>query len=78
MTEVKERAVTMIQTLSDDSVFFLMRIMENLSPHADDFTLAKRRKVSADLQQFKGRLKTDFNYKKELADWRDERYGSID
>ena len=78
MTEVKERAVTMIQTLSDDSVFFLMRIMENLSPHDDDFALAKRRKASSDLQQFKGRLKTDFNYKKELADWRDERYGSID
>ena len=78
MTTVKERAVTMIQTLSDDNVFFLMRIMENLSPHADELALTRRRKASADLQQFKGRLKADFDYKKELADWRDERYGSVD
>lgn len=78
MTAVKERAVTMIQTLSDDNVFFLMRIMENLAPKVNELALAKKRQARSDLQQFKGRLKPDFDYKKELADWRDERYGSAD
>ena len=78
MTAVKERAVTMIQTLSGENVFFLMRIMENLSPRTDELVLTRRRKASTDLQRFKDRLKPDFDYKKELADWRDERYGSAD
>lgn len=78
MTLVKEKAVAMLESLSDENVFFVMKIMENLSDktNIEEQNLVRRRKASADLQQFRGRLKSDFDYKKELSTWRDEHYGN--
>ncbi len=77
MTFVKEKAVAMIESLSDENVEFVIKIMQNLSDKTDEEAknLSRRRKASLDLQQFRGKLNADFDYKKELSQWRDERYG---
>ncbi|MDR0552249.1 MAG: hypothetical protein LBG72_09615 [Spirochaetaceae bacterium] len=38
----------------------------------------KKRKAFASLMKYHKTLRADFDYKKELAEWRDERYGSAD
>jgi len=40
--------------------------------------LARREKAFEHFSQYKGTLPADFDYKKELAEYRDERYGRID
>jgi hypothetical protein len=40
--------------------------------------LEKKRKAFASLMKYHKTLRADFDYKKELAEWRDERYGSAD
>lgn len=77
MTLVKEKAVTMIESLSDENVAFVIKIMQNLSDkiNTDPENLSRRKRASHDLQQFRGRLNADIDYKKELSQWRDERYG---
>lgn len=78
MTAVKERMMACVQELTDEDSLFVLRIMENLSHKSDGDLLNRRRQARAELQQFRGRLKADFDYKKELSDWREERYGRAD
>ena len=39
---------------------------------------ARRQKAFGRFMQYRGTLPADFDYKKELAEYRDERYGHID
>ncbi len=76
MTLVKEKAVTMLESLSDENVAFVIKIMQNLGKSESEAeNLSRRKKASLDLQHFRGRLNADFDYEKELSQWRDERYG---
>jgi predicted DNA-binding antitoxin AbrB/MazE fold protein len=44
----------------------------------DEEKQAKREKAFEHFSQYRGTLPPDFDYKKELAEYRDERYGHID
>jgi predicted DNA-binding antitoxin AbrB/MazE fold protein len=44
----------------------------------DEEKQAKREKAFEHFSQYRGTLPDDFDYKKELAEYRDERYGRID
>jgi len=44
----------------------------------DEEKQAKREKAFEYFSQYRGTLPADFDYKKELAEYRDERYGRID
>ena len=50
---------------------------EELSEKADE-KQARRQKAFQRFMQYRGTLPADFDYKKELAEYRDERYGHID
>jgi hypothetical protein len=43
----------------------------------DEEKRAKREKAFEHFSQYRGTLPADFDYKKELAEYRDERYGRI-
>jgi hypothetical protein len=51
--------------------------MEDLVETAEEKD-AKRQRAFQRFMQYRGTLPADFDYKKELAEYRDERYGHID
>jgi hypothetical protein len=80
MTAVKEQAVTLIQSMSDEKVSYVLDIINGIqglsSETSEQEDIAKRRQALANLQKFRGRLPADLNYKKELADARSEKFGA--
>jgi hypothetical protein len=58
MTQVKERAVEIIQRIPEEK------------------DLAERQAAFDGFMKYAGRLPSDFDYKKELAEYREERYGN--
>ena len=59
-------------------VAFLNPLKQNEKPNrAADKKKARRQEALLYLKQYKGVLPADFDYKKELSEYRDERYGHI-
>jgi hypothetical protein len=80
MTAVKEQAVTLIQSMSDEKVSYVLDIINGIqglsSETGGQEDIAKRRQAMAILQKFRGRLPAELDYKKELSDARNERFGA--
>lgn len=77
MTQVKEKAVQMLQSLPDEKVVYLVKIMEGLEGLGLDSKLQEKKEALRNLKKFSGRLPEDFDYKKELAEARRERYENL-
>ncbi len=77
MTPVKEKAFQMLQTLPDEKVVYLVKIMEGLEGLGVNSKPQDKKEALRSLQKFSGRLPEDFDYKKELADARRERYENL-
>ena len=77
MTLIKERAVQMIQHMPEESMFYVVNILENLQAMSiskeKDNEMAKA--ALKDILNMEKRLLDDFDEKKELAEARMERYG---
>ena len=80
MTEVKEKAVTLIQNMSDEKVSYVLDIINSitgLTSSADnEKDIAQRHQALANLQKFRGRLPQNTDYKKELEESRNKRFGA--
>ena len=78
MTEVKEKAVTLIQNMSDEKVSYVLDIINSitgLTSSADnEKDIAQRHQALANLQKFRGRLPQNTDYKKELTLLQRKRY----
>lgn len=77
MTKVKEQAMQMIRSLPDEKVIYIVKIIEGLEGLGDVPQTNDKKKVLAGLQKFRGRLPENFDYKKELAESREERYENL-
>ena len=77
MTMIKEKAVEMLKTLPDEKVVYLIKIMEGLEGLGETCQVTQKREALKNIQKFRGRLPEDFDYKKELAESREERYADI-
>ncbi len=77
MTMIKEKAVEMLKTLPDEKVVYLIKIMEGLEGLGETSQISQKREALKNIQKFRGRLPEDFDYKKELAESREERYADI-
>ena len=73
MTQMKERAVALIERIPDDNI--LENIEEMSSNKSDD----KKQAMEAlqNILKFSGRLPADFDADKELEEAREKKYGSI-
>jgi hypothetical protein len=77
MTSVKEQAVAMIKTMPDDKVVYVIDILNGITGLSAGTTMNDDSiKALKDLQKYRGRMPSDINYKKELAEARTERYES--
>ena len=88
MSELQQKAVQMINGLSDDNVSFLIEVIHRLMPENGDKDILTGasvrgdermqafRRLDAARQEIKGYFSDDFDPEKELAEARAERYGS--
>ena len=79
MTRIKERAVEMIQRMPDDDMLYVINILQNLEEMTTKKDVDRKQAIAAyqDLMKYRGRLPEDFEADKELAEAREEKYGSI-
>ncbi len=79
MTQMKERAVELIERMPDDNMFYVINILENLEEMSSNKAADKQRAMEAlqNVLQFSGRLPNDFDADRELEKAREEKYDSI-
>ncbi len=79
MTQMKERAVELIQRMPDDNMFYVINILQNPEAMTADKAADKEQAMEAfqDILKFRGRLPKDFDADRELAEAREEKYGNI-
>jgi len=75
MTQIRQEAVKLLEQIPEDKVIFIIQIMQGLKGlYADD---GMGQSEDAFLQLEKMRKKVpDLDYEKELAEYREARYGS--
>ncbi len=80
MTQIKERAVELIERIPDDNMFYVINILQNLEEMSSDKTADKRQAMEAleNVLKFSGRLSEDFDADRELEMARKEKYGNPD
>lgn len=75
MTQLKERAVEMIQRMPEEKMFYVINILQNLEGMATDINTDKEQAIAAfeDIMRYRGRLLADFDADRELAEAREEK-----
>ena len=79
MTQIKERAVEMIQRMPDENMFYVINILQNLESMSVDRAKDKQRAKAAleDILNMEKRLPENFNPEKELQEARTEKYDKV-
>ena len=80
MTQMKERAVELIERIPDEKMFYVINILQNLEEMSSNRPADKKQAMEAlqNVLKFSGRLPEDFDADKELQEAREEKYGNID
>lgn len=79
MTQMKERAVELIERIPDEKMFYVINILQNLEEMSSNRPADKKQAMEAlqNVLKFSGRLSEDFDADKELQEAREEKYGNI-
>ena len=79
MTQMKERAVELIERMPDDNMFYVINILQNIEEMSSNRTTDKKQVMEAlqNILKFSGRLPEWFDADRELERAREERYGNI-
>jgi hypothetical protein len=80
MTQVKQKAFELLENISDEKAAYVIKFMRAIEDDTETETSAhdyeKRQAAFEGFMKYAGRLPADFDYKRELAEYREERYGS--
>lgn len=74
MTKIKEAAVELLQMLSDEKVVYLIRVMRNMN-NPSIIKRSQTREEAWKVLEGMRRKVPDLDYDRELAEYREERYG---
>ena len=79
MTQMKERAVELIERIPDQKMFYVINILQNLEEMSSNRPADKKQAMEAlqNVLKLSGRLPEDFDADKELQEAREEKYGNI-
>lgn len=79
MTQMKERAVELIERIPDEKMFYVINILQNLEEMSSNRPADKKQAMEAlqNVLKLSGRLPEDFDADKELQEAREEKYGNI-
>jgi hypothetical protein len=78
MSPMKETAIRLIQEIPDDKIAYVLHVIRGINGlhKTPSTTDGDRMKAYSSLQKFRGAIPSDFDYAKELAESRAERYES--
>ena len=79
MTQMKERAVELIERIPDEKMFYVINILQNLEEMSSNRPADKKQEMEVlqNVLKFSGRLPEDFDADKELQEAREKKYGNI-
>ena len=79
MTQIKEKAVEMIQRIPEENMSYVINILQNLEEMTTNKDKDREQAMAAfqDILKYRGRLPKDFDADEELAEAREEKYGNI-
>lgn len=79
MTQIKERAVEMIQRMPEENMFYVINILQNLEAMSADREKDRQRAKAAleDILSMEKRLPVNFDPEKELQEARKEKYDNF-
>lgn len=79
MTPIKERAIKMIQRMPEDNMLYVINILQNLEAMTADKEKDRQnaKRALTDIMNMEKRLPEDFDFRKELQEAREEKYGSL-
>ena len=79
MTQMKERAVELIERIPDEKMFYVINILQNLEEMSSNRPADKKQAMEAlqNVLKCSGRLPEEFDADKELQEAREEKYGNI-
>lgn len=81
MTVMKERAIDMINHMSEEKLYYVVQLLESvegLSEDTEKGVKTPQQRALEDLQRFRKRSDVEIDYKAELAKAREEKYAGID
>jgi hypothetical protein len=82
MSDIKKRAIEMLEELPDDKVVYVIEILNGLKGLYEDDAketdkLTEEQLALKGLNQYRGRVSADIDEKEELAKAREEKYANI-
>lgn len=79
MTQIKEKAVEMIQRIPDENMFYVINILQNLEAMSADKNKEKEHAMNAfmNIQKFRKRLPEGFDADRELEEALEDKYGNF-
>lgn len=79
MSELKEEAVQMITKIQEEDMVQVVAFLKSfvLQPAGNSKPADKKLEALKNLEQFRGTLPENFDYKKELREALDEKYGNF-
>ena len=79
MTQIKEKAIRMIQRMPEDNMLYVINILQNLEAMSADKEKDRQKAKTAleNILNMPKRLPEDFDPDKELQEAREEKYGNF-
>ena len=79
MTQIKEKAVEMIERMPEEKMYYVINILQNLEAMSKNAVVDRERAVDAlqNILTMEKRLPDDFDPDKELMEALDEKHGSV-
>ncbi len=75
MTQIRQEAVKLLEQIPEDKVIFIIQIMQGLKGLYADDNMGQSEDAFLQLEKMRKKV-PNLDYEKELAEYREERYGS--
>ncbi|MCZ9840239.1 hypothetical protein OFR22_11150 [Brachyspira hyodysenteriae] len=73
MTELREKTLNLIKELPEDKLLSIINFINNDSNDSNEKIINDKKQALENLKKYQCRLPENFDYKKELEEYRDEK-----
>ncbi len=77
MTQIRQDAIKLLEQIPEDKIIYIIQIMQGMKELYTDDDMRQREEAFLELEKIRKKV-PDLDYNKELAEYREERYGIAD